>query len=42
MAYEQLGDFDSAQVCYKTSLTLEPDYKDAKESLKALRKKTKQ
>ena len=36
----QLPDLDSAYVCYETSLKLEPDYKQAKESLKALKKKT--
>ena len=40
MAYEQLHDLDSAYVCYETSLKLEPDDKEAKESLKALKKKT--
>jgi len=40
MAYEQLGDLDSANVCYETSLDLEPDFKEAKESRKALKKKT--
>jgi tetratricopeptide (TPR) repeat protein len=40
MAYEQLRDLDSAYVCYETSLKLEPDFKEAKKSLKALKKKT--
>jgi tetratricopeptide (TPR) repeat protein len=40
MAYEQLRDLDSAYVCYETSLKLEPDHKEARESLKDLKKKT--
>lgn len=40
MAHEQLGDLDSAKICYEASLKIEPDYKDAKKALKALKKKT--
>ncbi|MFC1475424.1 tetratricopeptide repeat protein [Candidatus Zixiibacteriota bacterium] len=40
MAYEQLGDTDSARICYQTSLNVDGDFKEAKESLKALKKKT--
>jgi tetratricopeptide (TPR) repeat protein len=40
MAYEQLGDPDSAFACYENSLNLDPDYKRAKKALKALKKKT--
>jgi tetratricopeptide (TPR) repeat protein len=39
MAYEQLGDLDSAYASYENSLKLEPDYKSAKKALKALKKK---
>jgi tetratricopeptide (TPR) repeat protein len=39
MAYEQLNDPDSARVCYEACLKLEPDYKEAKKALKALKKK---
>ncbi len=42
MGYEQLGDLDSAFTCYETSLNLEPDNKEARESLKTLKKKTNQ
>ncbi|UCC78279.1 MAG: tetratricopeptide repeat protein [Candidatus Zixiibacteriota bacterium] len=40
MAYEQLGNPDSALACYEACLKLEPDYKKAKKSLKDLKKKT--
>ena len=40
MAYEQLPDPDSAYFCYETSLRLEPEFKEARESLKTLKKKT--
>jgi tetratricopeptide (TPR) repeat protein len=40
MAYEQLGDPDSAFACYENSLNLDPDYERAKKALKALKKKT--
>lgn len=39
MAYEQLGDTDSARICYQTSLNLEGDFKEAKQSLKKLENK---
>lgn len=40
MACEQLGNLDSAFICYESSLTLEPDNKKVEESLKELKKKT--
>jgi tetratricopeptide (TPR) repeat protein len=39
MAYEQLGNLDSAYMCYEACLKLEKDYKEAKKALKALKKK---
>lgn len=39
MAYEQLPDLDSALICYETSLRLEPDFKEVRESLEALNEK---